>query len=80
MNGFKYGDYDVFPAGQQLINQDGLPGEWMALASVILWRGDQSPLVLPVSWYPPAFDTEQAATAYATTAAKGLIDGGRCKI
>ncbi len=80
MNGFKHGDYDVFPAGQQLCSQDGSPGTWMALASVIRWRGNEPPLVLPVSWYPPAFDTELAAAAYATSAAKEMIDAGRCKI
>ncbi len=79
MSGFKHGSYDVFPAGQQLKNEDGSPGKWMALASVIRWRGDQV-LAMPVFWYPPGFDTEQTAAAYAATAAKEMIDAGRCKI
>ena len=79
MKGFKHGGYDVFPTGQQLLNEDGSLGKWMALASVVRWRGDQV-LAVPVSWYPPAFETEQTAAAYAATAAKEMIDEGRCKI
>ncbi len=51
----------------------------MALASVIRWKGDEV-LALPVSWYPPTFDTEEAAIAYAAAAAKAMIDEDRCKI
>jgi hypothetical protein len=79
MEGFKYGDYDVFPAGQQLKNTDGSAGKWMALASLIRRQGSQV-LALPVSWYPPEFDTEHAATEYAISAAKDMLDTGRCKI
>jgi len=79
MEGFKHGPYSVFPAGQQLLNEDGSPGEWMALASVIRWRGDEV-LAVPVSWYPPTFPTEEAAAAYAVNAARQMIDAGRCKI
>ena len=79
MKGFKHSAYDVFPAGQQLKNEDGSPGKWMALACVIRWRGDQV-LAVPVSWYPPEFDTEQAAVTYAAATAKEMIDAGRCKI
>jgi len=79
MKGFKHGGYDVFPAGQRLRNEDGSLGKWMALASVIRWHGDEV-LAVPVSWYPPAFDSEQTAAAYAVTAAKEMIDAGRCKI
>jgi hypothetical protein len=79
INGFKYRDYDVFPVGQQLENEDGSPGKWMALASIVRWRGDQV-LTMPVSWYPPEFDTEEAAVKYAAAAARDMIDAGRCKI
>lgn len=79
MKGFKHRDYDVFPAGQQLRNEDGSPGRWMALACVIRWRGSDV-LAVPVSWYPPEFDTEQDAIAYAVAAARDMIDTGRCKI
>lgn len=79
MKGFKRGDYNIFPAGQLLKNEDGSPGKWMALACVIRWRGDEV-LAVPVSWYPPEFDTEQAAVTYAAAAAKEMIDAGRCKI
>lgn len=79
MKGFKHKDYEIFPAAQRLLNEDGTPGEWMALASVIRWQG-KDVLAVPVSWYPPTFPTEQAATAYAATAAKNMIDAGKCKI
>ena len=79
MRGFKHREYDVFPAGQQLKNEDGSPGKWMALSSVIRWHGDEM-LLVPVSWYPPEFDTEQEAVRYAAAAAKEMIDAGRCKI
>lgn len=79
MNGFKHGQYEVFPAGQQLRNEDGSLGKWMALACVVRWRGDKV-LTVPASWYPPTFDTEQAAAAHAASAAKSMIDVGRCKI
>ena len=79
MNGFKHGGYDVFLAGQELRNNEGVPGKWMALACVIRWRGDEF-LAVPVSWYPPDFDTEQAAITYAAVAAREMIDAGRCKI
>jgi len=62
-----------------LLNEDGSLGKWMALASVIRWKGDEV-LALPVSWYPPTFDTEEAAIAYAADAAKAMIDEDRCKI
>lgn len=79
MNGFKHGMYHVFPTGQQLQNDDGSLGKWMALVSIIRWHGDEV-LSLPVTWYPPAFDTEQAAAEYATIAAMEMIDAGRCNI
>jgi len=80
VTGFKHKGYDVFPAGQQLRNEDGSPGRWVALASVIRWRGDEV-LAVPVCWYPPPdFETEQAAATYASHAAREMIDAGRCKI
>ena len=79
MKEFKYSDYDIFPAGQQLKNQDGSLGKWMALASIVRWKGNEVQVV-PVSWHPSEFDTEQAACIYAANAAKEMIDAGRCKI
>lgn len=79
MKGVKHGGYDVFPASQQVKNADGSEGKWMALASIVRWQSDQV-LALPVSWYPPEFDTEQAAVEYAASAAKEMLDAGRCKI
>lgn len=79
MRGIKYRDYEIFPAGQQLRNQDGSPGKWMALASIVRWHSKEM-LAVPVSWYPPEFDTDQAASTYAEAAAKTMIDAGRCKI
>lgn len=79
MKGFQHGGYDVFPAGQQLRNEDGSQGKWMALASVVRWRNKEV-VAVPVSWYPPAFDTEESAVAYAAVAAKEMIDAGRCNI
>jgi hypothetical protein len=51
----------------------------MALASLIRWQGEEM-LVMPVSWYPPEFDTEQAAVAHAAASAKDMIDAGRCRL
>ena len=68
--------YDIFPAGQQLRNQDGSPGQWMALASIVRWQNDKI-MAVPVSWYPPEFETELAAETYAASAAKQMIDAGR---
>jgi hypothetical protein len=79
MKAFKHSDYDIFPAGQQLKNEDGSLGKWMALASIVRWKGSELQVV-PVSWYPSKFDTEQAACTYAAGAAKEMIDAGRCKI
>ena len=79
MGGFKHGNYDVYPAGQQLRNEDGSIGKWMALASVVRWSGDKV-LSVPVSWFPPLFDTEEAAARHAAIGAKEMIDKGRCKI
>ena len=79
MKGFKYGDYEIFPAGQQLKNNDGSPAKWMALACIVHWKGNEVQAI-PVSWYPPDFDTEQAAGTHAAAAAKEMIDAGRCKI
>lgn len=79
MNSFKYSGYEVFPAGQQLRNEDGSLGKWMALACVMHWQGEEV-LAVPVSWYPPEFETEQAAATYAAHAAREMIDAGRCKI
>jgi hypothetical protein len=79
MTGFKYGPYDIFPAGQQLTNQDGSVGKWMALACVVRWQSDNV-VAIPVSWYPPAFDTEHAAATHAAHSAKEMIDAGRCTI
>lgn len=79
MNGFKHNNYDVFPAGQQLRNDEGSQGKWMALACVVRWQGEEV-LAVPVSWYPPEFETEQEAAAYAAHAAIEMIDAGRCKI
>lgn len=79
MNGFRHGDYDIFPVGQQLRNEDGSPGKWMALASIVRWRGDEV-LALPVSRYPPMFESERVAAEYATVAAMEMVDAGRCKI
>ena len=79
MNGFEHGPYVVFPVGQQLRNEDGTPGKWMALASVTRWSGAQV-LAVPVSWYPPPFDTEAEAADYAARAAREMINAGRCKI
>jgi hypothetical protein len=71
---FEHLNYHVFPAGQQLQS-----GKWMALASLIRWQGEEM-LVMPVSWYPPEFDTEQAAVAHAAASAKDMIDAGRCRL
>lgn len=79
MSGFKYGAYDVFPAAQQIIGPSGEPGRWIALASIVRWNVDAVRSV-PVSWYPPDFDSEQAAVAYAESAVRDMIDHGRCKI
>lgn len=79
MEGFKHKDYDIFPAAQQLRNDDGSPGKWMPLASIVRWRA-QEVLAVPVTWYPPGFDNEQEATTYAASAAMAMIDAGRCKI
>lgn len=78
--GFKHKNYEVFPAAQQLLNEDGLPGEWYGIAAVVRWRGNDGPLVLPVSWYPPTFATGREAEEYAAAAARDMIDSGRCKI
>ena len=79
IKGFRHRDYDVFPAGQRLRNEDASPGQWMALACVIRGRGDEV-LGVPVSWYQPGFDTEQAAVTYAADSAREMIDAGRCNI
>jgi hypothetical protein len=79
MSGFKYGNYEVFPYGQQLRNEDDTTAKWMALASIVRWSHDKIQAV-PVSWYPPEFDTEKLAREYAAHAAKEMIDAGRCKI
>ena len=79
MSSYKYGNYDVRPVGQQVRNEDGCEGKWMALATIIRWNGDEV-LRVPVSWYPPDFETEQEAKIYAAMAAKEMIDAGICKI
>jgi hypothetical protein len=61
--GFKYKDYEIYAAAQQLRNDDGSPGGCYAFASVLRCVGSHGPLVLPVSWYPArTFATEQEAT------------------
>jgi hypothetical protein len=81
MKGFKHGSHDVFPAGQQLKNEDGSLGRWMPLACIFRWQGNEQPLSVPVSWYPPElFDTEEEAVTYAAAAAREMIDAGRCKV
>jgi len=79
MNSLMHGDYEIFPAGQQLRNDDGSPGEWIALASIIRWRGEEV-LALPVSWYPPTFSTQQKAAEHARDAAISMINANRCVI
>lgn len=74
---FKHGNYEIFPTGQQILNEDGSTGDWMALASIIYWKGNDV-LSMPVSWYPPLFATQQDATTHAANAAKEMIDMGRC--
>ena len=72
--------YQVYPAAQQLKNEDGSPGKWYGNAAILKWKGDEGPLVLPMSWIQPLFATEQEAKLYAFSAAKDMIDSGRCKI
>lgn len=79
MSSYRYRNYDVRPAGQQLRNEDGSEGKWMALASIIRWDENEV-LAVPVSWHPPEFETEQDAKKYAAVAAREMIDAGRCKI
>jgi hypothetical protein len=74
VEGFVHGNYHVFPAGQQLLNE-----KWIALASVVRWQGEEMQAV-PVSWYPPEFDTEQEAVAHAAAGARDMINAGRCRI
>lgn len=80
VKGFRHKEYEVYPAGQQPLNDDGSPGKWMALASIARFQGVEVPVVIPVSWYPPGFDTEEEAAKYAATSAIDMIDKGRCKI
>lgn len=79
MSNFQHKDYVIFPAGQQLKNEDGSPGLWTALASIVRWQNGEV-LAVPVSWYPPAFESKEEAETYASEAAIGMIDSGRCNI
>lgn len=79
MINFKHNGYEVFPADQQLKNEDGSPGQWLPLASVVRWQNSEV-LALPVTWYQTVFASKEEAEAYALRAAIEMIDSGRCNI
>jgi len=47
--GFAYKGFEVYPAAQQLLDEDGTLGMWYGIASIVKWKGVAGPLVMPVS-------------------------------
>ena len=43
VKGFRHKEYEVYPAGQQPLNDDGSPGKWMALGRAGSWKISMSP-------------------------------------
>lgn len=79
MSSYKFDNYIVYPVGQQFWHEDGSGGKWMAKSTITRENGNEV-LAVPVSWYPPEFETEQDAIMYAAAAAKKMIDAGLCNI
>jgi hypothetical protein len=81
VKGFKHNGYYVYPAAQQLRKDDGSPGDWYGIASIVRYRGNEPPLFESLHWGPPpTFMTEQEAKDYAVVRVRAMIDEGRVNI